>query len=100
MAAAIKGTGDEGFFSLIPRFILAGLFNLAIKEDEGRATDDKVSLKALIAAMYHDLKIVQDGKELLEPKFCSRNDCWGYPVKLNGSSALLINENRPSLEKS
>jgi hypothetical protein len=66
MAAVLKGTGDKGIFSLIPRFILATLFNLAIKKEDKQATEQKVPLKTLISAMYNDIKIVQDAKAILE----------------------------------
>lgn len=66
MAAVLKGTADKGFFSLMPRFILAALFNHAIKEDSKETTEDKVPLKTLIGAMYHDIKVVQDAKAILK----------------------------------
>ena len=64
MSAVIKGTGDKGFFSLIPRGILTALFNRAIENDS--KTKNKVPLKSLIRAMSNDIKIVQDAKEILE----------------------------------
>jgi pimeloyl-ACP methyl ester carboxylesterase len=66
MAAVLKGTGDKGFFSLVPRFVLTALFNLAIKEDIKKTSEGKVTLKTLIGAMYHDIKVVQDAKAILE----------------------------------
>jgi pimeloyl-ACP methyl ester carboxylesterase len=66
MAAVLKGTGDKGIFSLIPRFILATLFNLAINKEDKQGDEQKVPLKTLIGAMYNDIKIVQDAKAILE----------------------------------
>jgi pimeloyl-ACP methyl ester carboxylesterase len=66
MAAVLKGTGDKNFFSLIPQFILAALFNMAIKEKSGKTDKSIVPLKMLISSMYHDIEIVRDAKNIIE----------------------------------
>ncbi len=64
MASVVKGTGDESMLAMTPKFMLTAMFNMAIKKEE--VAEGQVSLKTLIAAMYHDIAIVNDSQSLLD----------------------------------
>jgi pimeloyl-ACP methyl ester carboxylesterase len=64
----IKGTDDPAsLFNILPSFITIPLMNFAIEADakEDKA-DDEMSLKALISAMYYDIKIVTDSEGMID----------------------------------
>lgn len=60
----VKGTDDpSSVFNRLPAFITAPLMNLAIKRQaKNKASDDHVTLKALVAAMPCDIQIILDSE--------------------------------------
>lgn len=64
MASVIKGTGDDSMLAMTPKFMLTAMFNMAIKKEE--PAEGQVSMKELVAAMYHDIQIVNDSKAILQ----------------------------------
>jgi pimeloyl-ACP methyl ester carboxylesterase len=67
--SVVHGTDDpSSLFNRLPGFLTAPLMNLAIKADAKKAKEnpDDINLKALVAAMVYDIKVVEDSKGLLE----------------------------------
>ena len=64
MAAAIKGTGDREFFTHLPLFILATIFNLAMRYQ--RPLDGEPSLQTLIPTVHFDTRLVAEMAGRLE----------------------------------
>lgn len=66
--SVVKETDDpSSLFNILPGFITAPLMNIAIKRQAGKNMENSdVPLKALVAAMRYDIKIVEDSAGIIE----------------------------------
>ena len=68
MVSIVKGTADPTLFTRLPRAVLTPLFRAALAADakeSARAGDGRVPLRALVAAMRHDVKLVEASEGVL-----------------------------------
>ncbi len=68
MAEIIKGTGDRGLLTRLPRLVLVPLLRLVIEIDAKRVRDDDIALKDLIPTMRLDSIVQRESVELVNPR--------------------------------
>jgi pimeloyl-ACP methyl ester carboxylesterase len=64
--AILKGTGDTSFFSRLPTFVLAPIFNFMMKAQMKSKTENEIPLQVLVPTFYHDRIVTQGSADLIE----------------------------------
>jgi pimeloyl-ACP methyl ester carboxylesterase len=66
LISIIRGTGNTFFFSALPKFLLAPLFNRVLKLEHRKTAPPNVSLYDLIPTMQYDAQFVRTSGDLVE----------------------------------
>ena len=65
MVSVIKGTGDVGWLTRAPRFVLVPLFALALRADARAARGDDVPIAALVPTVRFDARLARESEVAL-----------------------------------